>query len=232
MQTQQNPKQVESWYSTLHWTCRPCGKEYNSTKEPCWCMPEPVEGCHKCKTADELRVLQDGASRKSVSEFYRDERWKLVPASSEELEKVAKDEAKAMAQKEEIPNAESKEEREKRAEIARVMREKFPAIRKRPDNSTCFDCNAKQPTWALLQFGVFVCVQCAMLHRNRGRLVFSTTLDTKNWTVKRIKIMEVGGHERASAFFKSHNIPRDKVYECSEGAEYAGILLKDALLTC
>ena len=159
MQTQQNLKKVESWYSTRHWKCRPCGREYDSIQEPCWCMPDPVEGCHKCKTTDELKALQDGTAvtHRSISEFYRDERWKLVQPSSEELEMVAKKEEEMRAQQEKSI-AYSKKEREERAEIAKIMREKFPALRKRPDNSTCFDCGVKQPTWALLQFGVFVCV--------------------------------------------------------------------------
>lgn len=31
----------------------------------------------------------------------------------------------------------------------------------RPENHECADCNAKGPTWASIDFGVFVCLRCS-----------------------------------------------------------------------
>ena len=34
-----------------------------------------------------------------------------------------------------------------------------------PENSQCADCSEPSPTWASTNWGVFICVQCAGVHR-------------------------------------------------------------------
>ena len=59
-------------------------------------------------------------------------------------------------------------------------------------HNQCADCNAPKPTWYNFNQGVFVCVQCAGVHRglpNQGVRVKSVDLD--NWTEEEVREMEM-----------------------------------------
>ena len=53
---------------------------------------------------------------------------------------------------------------------------RWEAFRARPGNSTCAECAASDTTWAVLDYGILICIHCAGAHRALGSHTIKTLM--------------------------------------------------------
>jgi len=95
--------------------------------------------------------------------------------------------------------AEGKNEADKTAakEVDKKAHAELNALRARACNAECFDCSAKKPGWAVLPHGVFICIDCAQVHRNMGRHISQTkaiNTGTYLWFPHELAVMRAVGN--------------------------------------
>eukprot|EP00331_Platyophrya_macrostoma_P006842 CAMPEP_0176428020 /NCGR_PEP_ID=MMETSP0127-20121128/12915_1 /TAXON_ID=938130 /ORGANISM="Platyophrya macrostoma, Strain WH" /LENGTH=455 /DNA_ID=CAMNT_0017809651 /DNA_START=23 /DNA_END=1390 /DNA_ORIENTATION=- len=75
------------------------------------------------------------------------------------------------------------------------------------ENKVCADCPNKSPTWASIDFGVFICLRCSGAHRRLSPVVTrvrSAKIDA--WKMEHIEMMAAVGNKIANEYWE-YNVP-------------------------
>jgi len=87
-----------------------------------------------------------------------------------------------------------------------------PEILKRPGNRTCADCEARDPRWASVNLGIFICETCAGIHRDLGTHISKVkSIKLDEWKPEPVAVVRAIGNTISNAYYE-HNVPAGTKY--------------------
>jgi uncharacterized membrane protein YgcG len=94
------------------------------------------------------------------------------------------------------------------AEDAEEQQRVMKQLRSKPGNDTCADCNCvdvDSVTWASVNLGVLLCLDCSGVHRSMGTHISkmrSAILDVKQWTPELLEVFAGVGNDVANSILE------------------------------
>eukprot|EP00727_Mastigamoeba_balamuthi_P010833 m51a1_g6372 hypothetical protein (1150) ;mRNA; r:126741-131727 len=77
-------------------------------------------------------------------------------------------------------------------------------LRSIPGNKFCADCEAPDPTWASINLGVLVCLECSGVHRSLGTHITKVrSLALDRWNLETLMFMKNRGNTKSNAVYEA-----------------------------
>lgn len=86
----------------------------------------------------------------------------------------------------------------------------FDELMKDKSNQNCFDCGRGLVSWASVNNSVFLCINCAGIHRGFGVTVsYIRSITIDSWNDNQVSFIKAGGNERLKNLLNMYDVPAD-----------------------
>uniref|UniRef100_A0A665UPQ2 Arf-GAP with GTPase, ANK repeat and PH domain-containing protein 1-like n=1 Tax=Echeneis naucrates TaxID=173247 RepID=A0A665UPQ2_ECHNA len=170
-----------------------------------------VNGLKRALHESQLILCLSSVAEEENADFiivsFTGQTWHFEAPSQEERDSwVTAIESQILASLQSCESGRNKARRSSQSEAVALQ-----GIRNAKGNSLCVDCEAPNPTWASLNLGALICIECSGIHRNLGtHLSRVRSLDLDDWPGELTQVLAAIGNHMANSIWESRTQGRTK----------------------